>query len=340
MRNVDKKTYKKYKIIFFFSFLFLLLSILIALNVGRFPINIHQIYGIFFDKGKQYDSNVANVLFNLRLPRIIGAIIIGYSLSLAGATMQGVVLNPLASPDVLGTSDAAGFGAALSIILFNDKTILTNLLSLFFGILSICLIYLLVGLKKDMSIINILLSGIIVSSLFKALTMSSQYIGTSSGEDKLPAITFWLMGSLSNITNSQLKLAIPLAVISTIIILFFRWKLNILSLGDDLAKLSGLKPTKIKLILLSLSAVLVSTTVILGGVIGWVGLVVPHFTRKVIGENHGLVLPLSGIFGAIFLLWVDTLCRTISSNEIPVGILTALVGVPIFLIIFYLRKKA
>lgn len=336
MKIVDEKTNKKYKKILILSILVLMLSFIISFFSGRITFSLNQISNFIFNKA--YDYQIVNVLFNIRLPRILGAIIIGSSLAIAGATMQGVVLNPLASPDVLGTSDAAAFGAALSIILFDDNNIITNFLSLFFGILSIAIIYLLVGLKRSFNIVNILLSGIIVSSLFKALTMGTQYISNSSGEDKMPAITFWLMGSLTNITNKQLVMVSPIIFLAILIIMIFRWKLNILSLGDDLAKLSGVHPLYTKLILLFFSATLVSTTVILGGVIGWVGLVIPHFTRKIIGENHGVVLPLSGFFGAIFLLWVDTLCRTITASEIPIGVLTALIGVPIFLIIFYIEK--
>lgn len=321
------------------ALIIILFSIItVSIFIGRYTLNIDEIISIFQGKisGNKEIGN-SNILFDIRIPRIVMSALIGCGLSIVGATLQGVLMNPMASPDVLGTSSAAGFGSALGILLFPNSFYRICILSFIFGIVSIFLVFGICKLKKEQSIISIILSGMIVSSLFMSLISIMKYVADT--ENTLPAITFWLMGSFSSISKDQTIFSIPILLICIGIIYKLRWKINILSLGDEEAYLLGVKPKQLRGILLTLSAIIISISVSTAGVVGWVGLVIPHLVRTLIGENHGGLVPISALTGGIFLLLMDNIARSLFVAEIPIGILTSLIGAPLFGLLFILGGK-
>lgn len=278
-------------------------------------------------------SAVSSIVFNIRLPRIIAALAVGASLAIAGSAFQGIFRNPLVSPDLLGVSQGAGFGAALAILLSLGNAFI-QLFAFIFGIISVFITYTISKVYRVGGILVLVLAGTAVSAFFSALISGTKFI--ADPYDKLPQITFWLMGSLSSITFENLAMiSIPL-IIGLVIILVLRWHLNILSMGDEEARSLGLNPDKIRVIVIAACTLVTSAAVSISGVIGWVGLVVPHICRMIVGPDHKVLVPASLSFGASFLLLIDTLSRTVISIEIPLGILTAIIGVPIFL---YLLRK-
>lgn len=276
---------------------------------------------------------ISSIVFDVRLPRIIAAVLVGASLSIAGATFQGLFKNPLVSPDLLGVSNGAGFGAALA-ILFSAGNFFIQLSSFIFGLISVSITYLISKSYKIEGTLLLVLSGIAVSAFFNALISGTKFL--ADPYDKLPEIVFWLMGSLGKVTTDQLLMILIPMFIGLVIILLLRWHLNLLSMGDDEAQSLGLNPNRLRIILIFACTLVTSAGVSISGVIGWVGLVVPHITRMIVGPDHKLLLPASLSIGASFLLLIDTISRTVIAIEIPLGILTALIGVPIFL---YLLRK-
>lgn len=306
-----------------------------ALFIGRYSVSIEE-FTCVITSSLPTDNYIAEVIYYVRLPRIILSVIVGASLASSGTALQGVLQNPLAGPEVLGTSSGAGFGAAMGLLLFPDNLLLTSLTAFVSGIVSMLFVLLLAG-RKTSSIMSIILSGIIVSSIFMALISLVKYVADT--DNTLPAITFWLMGSFAQADFLQVETVI-LPTLSCIgVLLLFRWKLNILSLGDEDAAMMGVNPRRLRILLIVISTLLISVSVTVAGVIGWVGLVIPHICRRLVGANHGYVMPLSIVAGAFFMLLIDTIARSISSAEIPIGILTALIGAPIFTAIFIMKRK-
>ncbi|MCQ2977417.1 MAG: iron ABC transporter permease [archaeon] len=308
----------------------------ISFLLGRYPIApidvIKTILSPIFPSLKVSPA-ISSIVFNIRLPRIIASLAVGASLAIAGSTFQGIFRNPLVSPDLLGVSQGAGFGAALA-ILINMGNAIIQIFAFIFGIISVLITYTISKTYKSEGILVLVLAGTAVSAFFSAFISGTKFI--ADPYDKLPQITFWLMGSLSSITFEQLAMiSIPL-IIGLIIILVLRWHLNILTMGDEEARSLGINPDKIRIITISACTLITSAAVSISGVIGWVGLVVPHICRMIVGPDHKILIPASLSFGASFLLLIDTISRTMISIEIPLGILTAVIGVPIFL---YLLRK-
>ena len=272
------------------------------------------------------------------MPRIVAAILTGGALSLSGAAYQGLFRNPMVSPDILGVSSGAGFGAALAILL-SFGIIGIQLSAFFMGLVSVCLalsISKIMGHGHDKTLI-LILSGMIVGALFSALISLMKYVGDS--EFKLPDITFWLMGSLSAVTMDDLKFVAPIIVLASIPILLSSWKLNVLSFGDDEAQTLGINTKVLRIVVISSASLLTASVVCVTGLIGWVGLIIPHFARFVVGPNHRILLPASFLMGGVFMLLVDDLARSIASLEIPLGIITSLIGAPMFFILLKLSSK-
>lgn len=329
----------KYNIFIFLLFIILIVSAIAALFIGRYTLSFNEIIKVFLNLNNisGIDAKEKSIIFDIRLPRIIATIAVGMGLSVSGATYQAVLNNSLASPDVLGTSSAAGFGAALGMLLFNNSYFLISDSSFIFGLISILMVYGICVLKKNKDSLSILLSGIIITSLFMSFTSSIKFVADPN--NVLPEITFWLMGSFSAVSISSLCYTLPIFVAGYFILHLLRFKLNILSLGDEQAKLSGVNPNLLRILLLTVASLLVSASVTMAGVIGWVGLVIPHIARGICGANHGKLIPVSGLLGSIFLVWVDTIARSISAAEIPIGILTSLIGAPIFAVLFIRSNK-
>ena len=332
------------KISSFALIIILILMINISLFLGQYQISFDE-YLMFLKKliglnslidDEKYET-MKSIIFGIRLPRIISAILIGASLEVAGASFQAMFVNPLVSPGILGVLSGASFGAALGMILglnwflINLSTFIFGILAVFFAI-TISFIY-----SSSRNMIILVLGGIISSSLFSALLSIIKYGADTN--DVLPAITYWLMGSLSFSTSSIVwNLTIPMLG-GILILIFFSKYLNALSLGDEEAKALGINTKLIKLIIIIVATLISALSVILAGIIGWIGLIIPHITRLLFGADNKVILPMSALIGAIFLLIVDNTSKLIFSFEIPIGIVTAIIGIPIFIFVLKNAKK-
>lgn len=303
-----------------------------AFFIGRFPVPAKELFAVLgsklFDITPFWNASVETVVINIRLPRILLACLVGGSLSMAGAAYQGVFQNPLASPDILGASAGAAFGAALAILLGAGSTAIV-LSAFFFSLFSMAAVWLIARRSRGRQVLTLILAGIVVSSLFSASTSFVKLVADPT--DQLPAMTYWLMGSLAGAKLETLGLAfIPMAV-GFIPLYALRWKINVLTMGDDEARTLGVNAAKVRLVIVLASTFLTAASVAVSGVIGWVGLVVPHLARRLVGDSFAVLIPASFLLGGIFLLIVDTLARSLLLTEIPIGILTAFIGAPFFL---------
>ncbi|MDR0572781.1 MAG: iron ABC transporter permease [Tannerella sp.] len=319
----------------------LLLTVLSAtavfsLGVGRYPISGGEILRYLFC-GDYGDENIPVLIREVRIPRIIGAILTGGALSVSGAVYQGLFRNPIVSPDILGVSSGAGFGAALAIVL-SAGVAGTQFLAFGMGMIAVCLV---LSISRTVNghdkILVLVLSGMIVSALFGALISLMKYI--ADAETKLPDITFWLMGSFSNIGMNEIKFIAPIVVAGLIPAFLCSWKLNVLSFGEEEALTMGLNTRKIRITLIVCASLMTASVVSVTGLIGWTGLIVPHFTRFIAGSNNRTLLPAAFITGAAFMLGVDDLARSIMPVEIPLGIITSLIGAPLFFVVLITRAK-
>lgn len=278
------------------------------------------------------DSGMAGiVLLEVRLPRILAALLIGGGLSVSGAAFQGLFRNPMASPDILGAYSGAGFGAALGILLgYNILGI--QLLGFVGGVAAVMLAWSLAsGLSRSGGdpTLTLILVGIIVREAGMALIRLIEYVADPHG--KLAAITFWLVGGLSAINRHDLHFAGLPIVVGTVPLLLLRWKLNVLSFGEEEAKALGVNPWRIRMVIILCAAMISAAIVSVAGLIMWVGLVIPHLARMMVGANHKALLPASFLVGSCFLLLVDDCARGMFTLEVPLGVLTSLIGVPFFL---------
>jgi len=265
------------------------------------------------------------------------ACIVGCCLSAAGAAYQGVFQNPMAAPDILGASSGAAFGAALAILFgASNRIIMTSafLLSLF----TVSLVYFISLRVKGNKVIGLILSGIMVSSLFSAGTSFIKLVADPTNQ--LPAITYWLMGSLSGTTKNDLIIAVFPMSVGLLALYLFRWRINILTLGDHEARTIGINTSAVRLYVIIFSTLITAASVSVSGMIGWVGLVIPHLSRKIIGNNYKYLMPAAMVIGAIFLLLVDNVSRNLLEVEIPLGILTAFIGAPFFIYLITRKGEA
>ena len=310
----------------------LVAGILLSFALGRYPISPKETIGIMLSRiipiEPFWTERMATVLFNVRLPRILLACLVGCCLSSAGAAYQGIFQNPMAAPDILGASSGAAFGAALA-ILSNASTRVVTVSAFFFSLITVALVWLLSQRARGKKILGLVLAGIMVSSLFSAGTSFIKLVADPTNQ--LPAITYWLMGSLSGAKMSDISLAIIPMLIGLIPLMLLRWRINILSLGDDEARTMGVNLGRLRLIVIVSATLVTSSAVAVSGTIGWVGLVIPHLSRKLVGSNFKHLMPATMLFGALFLLLVDNISRNLLAVEIPIGILTAFIGAPFFL---------
>jgi iron complex transport system permease protein len=316
----------------------LAVMIIISFQLGRYPINPKEVLGISLSKlfpiERFWTDRVEIVLINIRLPRIILACLVGCCLSAAGAAYQGVFQNPMAAPDILGASAGAAFGAALAIHNYGSS-LMIMVSAFFFSLLTVTIVYLISKKVKGNSILGLILSGIIVGSLFSAGTSYIKLVADPN--DQLPAITYWLMGSLAGAKLSDVKFVVIPMAIGLIPLLLLRWRMNILTMGDDEARTMGVNAHLIRFVVIISSTLTTAASVSVSGMIGWVGLVIPHLARKIVGNNYSYLIPASVLCGAIFLLLVDNVSRNFFTTEIPLGILTAVIGAPFF--IYLITRK-
>lgn len=272
----------------------------------------------------------AQVVMELRLPRIVGAVLVGAALSVSGAAYQVTFRNPMVSPTILGVSAGAAFGAAIAILL-SLPVLVVHLTTFGGGLLAVAITYV-VGVKfcrGGNTTLAIILSGIIVSTLFTSLLSMIKYV--ADPYDKLPVIVYWMMGSLASITRDNLILPLLLMAAAFLPLYFLRWKINLLSFGDGEAKSLGIPVERLRLTVIICATLMKAAAVAISGIIRLVGLVVPHLVRFIVGPDFRFLLPGSALMGGLFLLASDNLARTLWTMEIPLGILTSLFGVPFFL---------
>jgi iron complex transport system permease protein len=308
----------------------LIVSVLFSACLGRYPLSVSDLLTYLFT-GRSVDGSLPTVLLNVRLPRIIGALIIGGVLAIAGTAYQGLFRNPMVSPDILGVSSGAGFGASLAITL-SFSLIGIQLTAFFFGLVAVFLalfVSRIIGKNHD-KILMLVLSGMVTGAIFNALISLMKYIADS--DSKLPDITFWLMGSLANITMDEIKIVLPLVIVGIVPLFLLGWKLNVLSFGDEEAKTLGVNTGRLRVIIICCASLITASVVCISGLIGWIGLIIPHFARFLVGPNHRHLLPASFLSGSIFMLLVDDAARSATSLDIPLGILISLIGAPLFLV--------
>ena len=319
--------------------LLLFILIVASFSIGRYPISpvelVQTLYATLFDP-EAVNAQMQTALLNIRLPRIITVVLVGAALSCAGAAYQGMFKNPLVSPDLLGASAGASLGACLALVL-NLPNTMVQLFAFIGGMTAVaCVVWLNKVIRYD-ELLGLILGGILVSTLFQSGVSLLKFMADSN--DKLPELTFWLMGGFSRVDQGDLfAILIPMAA-GFAILMLERWKLNVLSFGEEEAKSLGINTKRVRLIVIFAATLIVSVSVSVSGVVGWVGLVIPHLARAVVGPNYRLLIPASMVIGASYLLIVDNLCRMLLSLEIPIGILTAIIGVPFFLIIFKHNMK-
>lgn len=314
----------------------LVATMLLAMGIGRYSISIGQIINTLLPDGMamaEVDENVRTVIYNIRLPRVLLAAMAGGGLAVSGAAFQSLFSNPLATPDTLGVATGASFGATMGIMLgFGSLGIQSC--AFLTGIACVALVYFISRVKGESSMMMIILSGMVISSLFEAMVSLLKY--TADPQDTLPEITFWLMGSLSGVGFQDLLLGWPFIIIGMVVIFMLRWKLNTLSLHEDEAKSLGVNVKVIRVLTIIASAMITASVVSLCGKIGWIGLLIPHVSRMLFGNNNKSIVPASIGLGAIFMVIIDTIARSATAAEIPISILTAVIGAPFFIIL--LRK--
>ena len=287
--------------------------------------------------GRDADPQARAVIFELRIPRILMAIAVGGGLGCAGAACQALFSNPLATPDILGVTSGTCVGAILAILLsFHMAGIQAT--ALLFGLFSVFVTLRISSRKREISILFLVLSGVMISSLFNALSSLLKY--TADPMDKLPQITYWLMGSFTGASYRKLLIGTPMILIGTALIYLLRWQFNILSLSEDEARASGIHLKRMRILLVLAITMITASSVSMCGQVGWVGLLIPHCARMMTGSNNRLVIPMSISLGASFLIFIDTLSRTLTVIELPLSVLTAILGAPFFILLLKRSERS
>jgi iron complex transport system permease protein len=324
--------------------LFLLTIIVAAISIclGRYAISFSDLFRMFTGKllhsPVTWSKNMETVVFMIRLPRVAVALMVGAALAMAGTSYQGLFRNPMISPDILGASAGAGFGACLG-ILFSFGPMGIQLSAFLFGLVAVALVYLISTIigRGNAVILVLVLTGVLISTLFGSLTSMLKIIADPS--NKLPTIVFWLMGGLSSVNQKDvLLMSIPLLV-GSVPLMLLRWKMNVLAFGEEEAQAIGVNTRKIRPVIIICATLITAAAVSVSGVIGWVGLIIPHMARFLVGPNHKKLLPASMLMGGAFLVIVDDVARCSFGIEIPLGILTSFIGAPFFIFLLTRGRK-
>ena len=310
----------------------LAVTVIGSVTLGRYPIGLRELCGIigsrFVYMEPFWSKTQESLLMMHRLPRIILACLVGCCLSSAGVSYQGVFQNPMAAPDLLGASSGAAFGAALAILLGFGSTWI--MVFAFAGSIGTVLLVMYVGSRaKGKRVLGLILAGIMVSSLFSSGISLIKL--SADPQDQLPAITYWLMGSLNGTQPQDVWFVLVPMTVGLVPLMLLRWRINILTLGDEEARTMGINARHLRSVVILCATLITAAAVSVSGVIGWVGLVIPHLTRRMVGNSYRHLMPASMLFGAIFLLLVDNVSRNLFVTEIPIGILTSFIGAPFFL---------
>jgi iron complex transport system permease protein len=318
---------------FLFSFAALLAALLLAFTVGRYPINLGDLFGVIAGKLTGHAPNVPpaveNVIWQVRGPRVIAASLVGAALAVAGTAFQGLFRNPLVSPDILGASSGAALGAVFGIFTSLGMFAI-QALAFFGGLLAVASVYA-VGsaVRARDPVLVLVLAGVVIGALLGAGVGLIKYL--ADPYNQLPAMTFWLLGSLAATGPSDLVPLFGPVAVGTLVLLALRWRINVMSLPDEEARALGVPTGALRIAIVAAATLVTSASVATAGIIGWVGLVVPHIARTLVGPDFGRLIPAAALIGAGFLLLIDTIARTAAAVEIPLGILTALIGTPFFI---------
>ena len=315
-------------------------GIVLAVCVGKYAVSPGESISILarrlFGMQCELPQMTQNVVIGLRIPRILAAVVVGAALSMSGAAYQGIFKNPLVSPEFLGVSSGACIGAALAILL----SLTTGYISLFAfvgGIIAVALTVSIPSLINNRSNIVLVLSGIIVGSALSSVFGFIKYV--ADPDTQLASITYWTMGSFSYIKLSELLVVIPIIILPTIILILMSWWIDVLSLGEEEARALGTNVKFVRGMVIICATLLTAGSVCIAGTIGWVGLIIPHFGRMLVGPSNRRLIPISGLLGGLFMLMVDTLTRTVGASEMPVSILTGIIGAPFYCWLLFRQRR-
>lgn len=312
----------------------------VSMGLGHYPLAPGAVLEVLWSALTGTPSTqppaAGNVLLAVRLPRVLAALLVGASLAAAGAAYQTLFRNPLASPALLGVSAGAGFGASLAMLL-HGSALLVQGSAFAGGIVSVAAALLIASRLGRGSALVLILSGLIISALFQALTSSLKYVADPL--DTLPAIVFWLLGGLGRVSMADLAWAAPFSLAGIAIMLLLRWPTQVLEAGDEEARTLGIRVQPVRLLMIAAATLTTAAAVSISGVVGWVGLLVPHLARLVVGPAYTVLLPASILTGAGYLLLVDDLCRTAFRLELPLGIATAVLGAPVFVAVLLRARR-
>lgn len=314
----------------------------LAFAAGRYPIPLGELAALaansLFGTDYAVSRTAESVVLQVRGPRILAALLVGAALAAAGTAYQGMFRNPLVSPDILGVSAGAALGAVIGIF-FSQSALVIQLGAFAGGLAAVGLVYAVgANVRRHDPILSLILAGIVLGTLLGALIALIKYL--ADPYNQLPAITYWLMGSLAAVAPRDLALAAPFALAGLVPLYLLRWRMNLLSLSDDEARALGVPVGRLRVAVVCAATLMTAAAIAISGIIGWVGLLIPHAARMLVGPEFSRLLPLAMVLGAAFLLAVDTLARTVAPIEVPPGVLTALIGTPFFLWLFVSARRA
>ena len=317
-------------------FAVLLVSIVLAACVGKYPVSPVESLQIMLGRTDNTSEMTVNVVLGLRVPRILASVIVGGALSMSGAAYQGIFKNPLVSPDFLGVSSGACIGAAVAILLSLSATYI-SVFAFIFGIIAVLVTVAIPAVMGNRTNVMLVLSGIIVGTAMSSILGFIKYIADPNTQ--LASITYWTMGSFSYITLADLFAVLPIIAVPGVILILMAWWIDVLSMGEDEARTLGARVGLIRGITIIFATLLTAGSVCIAGTISWVGLIVPHFGRMAVGPSNRKLLPMCALLGGLFMLAVDTLTRTIGTTEMPVSILTGVLGAPIFCWLLFRQRR-
>ena len=320
----------------------LLLLFLISFSVGRFPVTMSELLHLMWSKITGTPNNlpgaIETVVFRVRGPRVLASMVVGGTLAVSGAVYQGLFRNPLVSPDILGVSSGAALGAVLGIY-FSLGMVGIQVLAFAVGLGAVAAVYLIgTFLRHHDPILTLVLAGVVIGTLLSSVVGLIKYL--ADPYNQLPAITFWLLGSLTGITPADLWSILPAIAAGLVPLYLLRWRINVMTLGDEEAQALGVDTQRIRLVVIAAATLMSAAAVSVSGIIGWIGLLIPHFARLLVGPDFARLLPAAVLLGAGYLLGVDTLARTISTIEVPLGVLTAFIGTPFFIWVLAVSHRA
>lgn len=334
MENNNKKENQKFNILLVVLSVLLVIMFFTSMCVGRYGVSFVDVFKFFI--GQQIDQTSYNVMLYLRLPRTLIAVLVGIALTLSGAIYQSSFNNRLVSPDLLGVSSGASVGACFAILL-GFSTAMISVFAFVVGFITVFITLLIAKAFKNKSNVILILAGLAVGGVMSSLVGLIKYL--ADNEMKLAEMTFWLLGDLSKVKMEDFYVLLPVVVVCSVITIVLSWRLNIISLGQKEAKSLGVNYKVTFVLLIVVATILTAISVSVAGTIGWIGLVIPNITRLLIGSNNKKLIPISMLIGAIFMVIVDMLARSLAPNEIPLSVITGILGTPLFIFAIYKRRK-